>query len=123
MTDNEIIKALHCKCGGEMVCISCPYYARYPDCDRYAVRDALSLINRQQAEIERLQGYNENLQTANTYLSNEILEAKAEAIKEVAERLKEEQEFFVNECDDFVGYVAVSRIDNLTKEMVGDSDA
>ena len=72
------------------------------------------LINRQKAEIEKLniqlqglwnmaslykaeserwEGYNENLLTANSVLSNEILEAKAkakaEAYKEFAEKAKE----------------------------------
>ena len=51
-----------------------------------------------------------------------LLERPNEAIKEFAERVKEEQEFFENECGDFVGYVAVSRIDNLVKEMVGDDN-
>ena len=44
----------------------------------------------------------------------------AEAVKEFAEWLKEEQVFHVDECDNFVGFVTVSRIDDLVKEMVGE---
>ena len=55
MTDNEIIKALECcKTGDD--CKGCPYYAngRYT-CGEHFNEDVLDLINRQKAEIERLQ--------------------------------------------------------------------
>ena len=116
MTDNEIIKVMK-------MCLSEP-------CSEQAyinaVRNALFLINRRDAEIERLQ---KECEITRAYIHNNGLEwglvshlefyknQRAEAIKEFAERLKEEQEFFVNDCDDFVGYVAVGRIDNLVKEM------
>ena len=87
MTDNEIIKALHCKCGGEMICISCPYYARYPECDRYAVRDAILLIYRQSEEIRRLQYDKDVLNKQVCIAVEDAIESRAEAIKEFAERL------------------------------------
>ena len=58
MTDKEIIKALEC-CGDEEElhwCTECPYYDKENDfCQEDLHRDALDLISRQQAEIERLQ--------------------------------------------------------------------
>jgi hypothetical protein len=56
MTDNEIIKALEL-CGSEFECHNgCPYYnnGQFKCRDLSIYRDALSLINRQKAEIERL---------------------------------------------------------------------
>lgn len=55
MTDSEIIKALKC-CATENKCQECPYGAACLD-DKYVSiisKDALDLINRQNAEIERL---------------------------------------------------------------------
>lgn len=77
------------------------------------VRKAEEEITRQQAEIERLKGYNENLQAANTALSNEIIEIKSEAVREFAGRLK---------CGvpQGTGVIRCSDVDNLVKEMVGE---
>lgn len=55
MTDSEIIMALEC-CANENKCQECPYGAACLD-DKYVSiisKDALDLINRQQAEIEKL---------------------------------------------------------------------
>jgi hypothetical protein len=54
--DNDIIKALErCRIGKrENDCKKCPLYGRVPACVGYLVQDALDLINRQKAEIERL---------------------------------------------------------------------
>ena len=50
MTDEQIIKALDCCSNRSTKCIVCPYFEK-----TYCVdRDALDLINRQNAEIERL---------------------------------------------------------------------
>ena len=57
MTDNEIIKALEC-CGFEYgnPCSVCPKYEKDNDfCQEELHNYALDLINRQQAEIEKLQ--------------------------------------------------------------------
>lgn len=58
MNDEEIKKALEC-CGDETGlhwCTDCPYYNKENDlCQEDLNRDSLALINRQQAEIERLQ--------------------------------------------------------------------
>lgn len=58
MTDNEIIKALECCSDDEpRFCSVCPYYLQDKDndyCREDMNKDALSLINRQKAEIETL---------------------------------------------------------------------
>lgn len=57
MTDNEIIKALEC-CSQEDMCKQCPYRMACLD-DKYiniVSKDALDLINRQRAKIERYKG-------------------------------------------------------------------
>ena len=120
LTDKEIIKRLE-RC------------VKRGNCN-YDTDIVLDLINRQKAEIEKLniqlqglwnmaslykaeserwEGYNENLLTANTVLSNEILEAKAKAYKEFAERL----------CDGKVSNdKTVIEAKVLLKEMVGEEE-
>ena len=103
MTDNEIIKALetcilgdcdvcNCKCGS------------VGDCRDTLNKHSLDLINRQQAEIERLEKHTEMYH-----------EVRAEAIKEFAEKLKKRFYLIAGRC-----VVNVYQIDNLVKEMVGE---
>lgn len=57
MTDNEIIKALElcfAEKGTKQTCGECPYHKFGELCKVKRDRDTLDLINRQQAEIERL---------------------------------------------------------------------
>ena len=58
MTDNKIIRALECcnKSDNGKGCFKCPYRQYCPDCLRRRNEDTIDLINRQKAEIERLQG-------------------------------------------------------------------
>lgn len=53
MTDNEIIKALEC-CSGLDGCKECPAKEYNLECSDVLKFNALKLINRQKAEIERL---------------------------------------------------------------------
>lgn len=58
-TDEEIKRALECCCDEEMLhyCVICPYYKQNKDndyCQEDLHKDALGLINRQKAEIERM---------------------------------------------------------------------
>ena len=101
MTDNEIIKALEC-CGDSVginhECSKCPRFEVGNDmCEIDLHDEARNLINRQKAEIERLQ--EEKLQSVNVLcgdLFNETIKiAKSEAIKEFAERLKRRCRRFV----------------------------
>lgn len=132
MSDNEIIKALEC-CSDTIGvnCGKCPY------CDNCVtdentslmMTDAIALINRQKAEIERLTAEHDksfekweilDKRTKERYAklyeeAKEIL--KAEAYKEFAERLKD------NTLPITLGgkyrYYVISKegIDNTLKEM------
>ena len=127
MTDNEIIRALECCIEDD--CDNCPWDEQTA-CIEYMKRDALYLIDSQKAEIERLKeqigeypfkckvGSNSEIHSKSIEDYDSLIgDISAQATKEFAERLKEEQEFHVDECDNFVGFVAVSRIDNILKEM------
>ena len=88
--------------------------------------DVVDLINRQQAEIERLQKNSKKvLETcsrvikANDERNNEIFQGaievvRAEAIKEFARALRQQ-------AFDRL-YVSIDDIDNLVKEMVGEQE-
>ena len=114
MTDKEIIKALECwvkNFDGKAT-------------DYITLCNTLDLINRQQAEIERLQKNSKKvLETcsrvikANDERNNEIFQGaievvRAEAIKEFARALRQQ-------AFDRL-YVSIDEIDNLVKEMAGD---
>jgi hypothetical protein len=134
MTDAEIIKALeYCKNQGFVSkCCECRY-KNSSGCVELLITDALDLINRQKAEIERLETEYESVyeQARADILGNMadggtschwcIEQHKAEAIKEFAERLKE-RKFYVNFCRMYRCVVSVKVIDNLVKEMVGDAE-
>jgi hypothetical protein len=120
MTDNEIIKALEC-CMDEMGCKKgCPCFdpkAKGSNCTISKIgieKIALDLINRQQAEIERLEKVNDSF----TDIGKLYSEVKAEAIKEFADRLKinySKPLFAVGSYNEFI-----REVDNLVKEMVGE---
>ena len=58
MTDNEIMEALKC-CGDPYsTCVECPIKTDRR-CNEHLANYALDLINRQQAEIDRLQSMNQ----------------------------------------------------------------
>ena len=133
MTDNEIIKALEIciKSITYYECEKCPYYDDENEpliCIGNLLTDVLDLINRLQAENERLNGcvkseeeVREIAKRTMEPLVKEITKeqidtavklAKAEAYKEFAERLKENAfplRFATN-----------TEIDNLLKELVGE---
>ena len=124
MTDNEIIKAL------ESELKSAEYVdSEYCDgVDLTLIKSAVDLIYRQKAEIERLkecpkciyeydgktteycvQGPCSNFKT--------VEQIKSEAIKEFAEKLKKRFYLCAGRC-----VVNVYHINNLVKEMVGDTE-
>lgn len=125
MTDNEIIKALEC-CGDPYsLCVECPI-KNDRRCNERLANYALDIINRQQADIDRLNSANDEKfsqwnilaeKTKQHYadLYNEAKDIlKSEAVKEFAERLKEMETQGFWETD---GYVGVDQINNLVKEM------
>lgn len=135
MTDNEIIKALECCCTLEGVgCRNCPQYDIHSAmCVKNLIRNALDLINRQKAEIERLKAENKSIrycyEQAKSY-NDTLAESceknckhfnmttRAEAIKNFAERLKEKcYENFQETYEMLSPYVTDDDIDNIVKEM------
>lgn len=74
LADNEIIKALECCNSTERGhCLNkCPYYNYSANCTRSMINDALDLINRQKAEVERLKGDNDILSKNLHNLSKEL---------------------------------------------------
>ena len=131
MTDNEIIKALECCIYHHGKCTSCPLYAEVTTvCKEKKDNYVLDLINRQNAENDRLKkevedkerAYNDEFCLRKEYQSKcrEFLKekqtTKSEAIKEFAEKLKE-YSFLDNLSLDGKETVYVDDIDNLVKEM------
>lgn len=131
MKDNDIIKALeHCPKCVYGSCPECPMYG-VNGCDSELMKLALDLINRQKAEIERLERSAKQWEDTakDLYISRENI--KAEAVKEFADRLKavcRQARFSVTVTQDLTGIKKVldnipvvdeSDINNLVKEMVG----
>lgn len=129
MTDKEIIKALE-HCIKFIDCTECPYKG-ITKCSVEA--DALDLIKRQQAEIERSNCHIQKLVNVTDDLVHECDCAKQEAIKEFAERLKEAPIkcsyplFGLSTKDEIIEYFndimmqVRDAIDNLVKEMTGET--
>ena len=109
MTDSEIIKALECCCVSE--CDECPYDEQTA-CVEILKEGTLALINRQQAELERLKGIAEVKQKNKRTL-------KSETIKEFAERLKGDLNKDFRLYGNCTVYDWVKHIDRIVTETVG----
>ena len=115
MTDEQIIKALEC--------------SPLNDIGGCRKKDALDLINRQKAEIERLNIRKKALTDITKNYDWKFAKAKTEAIKEFAERLKATDmsdlvgEQYIN--GEIYGYFHSNgfeiKVDNLAKEMTEQS--
>jgi hypothetical protein len=118
MTDERIIKALkHCyehkSCNDCVGCLGAEECILNVD----PAGDIYPIINRQQAEIERL---NNNLSAMATTLSNSARETRNEAIKEYKEKL-EEHAYLDSGITGFQEMVVdLSDIENIAEEMVGE---
>lgn len=118
-TDEEIIKNLECHINAED-CVSCEMFGC---CEEIILTErVLDLINRQKAEIERL---NKKVEELSDVLSDTIriryAEAKTEAYKEFAERLKQSTVTAV--VGNEIYAVATSKgVDNILKEMIGEEE-
>ncbi len=126
MTDNEIKKALECCADHDNIdaCDDCPCLeGKCISTTPYV----LDLINRQQAEIERLQSAwfkkEETMQMIakeKQQYFDELQTARAEAIKEFAERLDDSLCKNIGPSRKLYWKISAD-IDNLVKEMVGES--
>ena len=100
-TDEQIIKAMQCVIGNSVSCSECEYQKvlPFPSCRRMCAEQALDLINRKNAEIERLKRIIDEKDKEILGLQKRIIfwredlnyqpeKIKSEAIKEFAERLK-----------------------------------
>lgn len=109
-TDEEIIQALECHINAED-CVSCEMFGR---CDEIILTKlVLDLINRQKAEIERLEKEIQVTKDAYTMLQTKIEIIKSEVVKEFAEKL----------CDGKVSNdKTLIEAKVLLKEMVGEEE-
>lgn len=127
MRDNEIIKALECCSTATCISNNCPYEKIHdiPTCTTKLTRDALDLINRLQAENERLKEHCSKCgeKTTKTILNlQELLgTAKAEAYKEFADRLKGHYDEY-DDYDDIYAHHIRDDIDFTLEYMVGDKN-
>ena len=115
MTDQEIIKGLECLKGDKVRCSSCAYYSRgFATCWMTAGQDAIDLINRQQAKIERLKREIPCVSDLGKMYS----EIRAEAVREFAEKLKANARKGAWEVKE---YIEPDDIDYLVEEMENES--
>lgn len=128
MTDNEIIKALECCINDD--CDNCP--DTFGNCEHNAMRNALDLINRQKAEIERLHSeVKEKTETIDFLkdqsvgwsidfcnLKAKLNTAKAEAVKEFVMRFEKK----IRDVKFTLGqtWEIQSALKEVEKEMVGE---
>lgn len=124
MTDNDIIKALEC-CGGSSAvdCYDCPLkQGEITHCTTELATNALSLINRQNAEIESLRNtVKTDFLTVTEKLKlsqSEIRDIRAEAVKEVTKKWKADLEYYlVNNEENGVVYIPKFVVEKRLKEM------
>ena len=154
MTDNEIIKALEVCVGIHNDCDNCPlleYSQATDECMTEAMSNALDLINRQKAEIERLQNalfkQEDTMQMIVKERDAEIESLKNDLAKEFtcfvgsphkvescpffdelenerAEAVKEFAELLKEHIRDYHPYYYVideEVVDNLVEEMAGEN--
>lgn len=119
MTDNEIIKAMQCVIGNSVSCSECEYQKAllFPICRRMCAENALDLINRQKAEIERLK---KNIDGLNIFTTNHMKVIRLQAIKEFAERLR--NKIWYSDWCNFEKPITPEIITNLVKEMTEEQE-
>ena len=127
-TDEEVIKALDFCLNNETIrCHKCPY-RKTALCMSVLIKDALDLINRQRAEIERLSHKCDDCAGCTQWICD-CANIEAEAIKEFAETVKEIKIKYAlpmlglqtkDEIERYVDDILLQMrdgIDNLVKEM------
>ena len=118
LTDSEIVKALGCCNKND--CRTCPY-GKYNVtgwcCMPKARKDALDLINRLQAENERLKSHIQEGIDLAKQIPEMLALTKAEAYKEFADKFKKK---LSRKYTTSLWKVYCEEIDNLLKELVGE---
>ncbi len=144
LTDNEIIKAYElcfAEKGTKQTCGKCPYHKFGKLCKVRRDRDALDLINRLQAENERLKPFEDKIAEFKSHIRVEDMlvfassleewlefcdNLKAEAYKKCIEKAKNEIESqsHSRSLEASGERFRIHKIlDNLLKELVGDDNA
>lgn len=116
MNDNDIIKALEC-CAKNEGCAECPYISLIKtggeDCISFMAKQAIDLINRQRAEIERLQAGEYR------YIGKTVQNARTEAIEDFAEKLKEKSDYcYMGNIDALVYRITAKDLESIVKEIL-----
>ena len=134
MSDNEVIKALKNCLGNKMhKCSGCCFISEGAFCENVLLKHTLDLINRLQAEIERLRAENKEKTETIVFLKDQAVgwsidfcnlkkklkTAKSEARKEFAERLKDKAKQGRGFLGNAYSSVDVDAIDNLLAELDG----
>ena len=117
LSEASVIKALECCFLSECDCKDCPY-SDLEICDTAKmINIVIDLINRQKAEIERLNDKYKCLEASSLIFKGGVDYFVKEAIKAFAERLKGEYAGF-DELHEEIGYDnLMCAIDNLVAEM------
>ena len=123
MTEEKIINALKLHASEKSKCLDCPYYHEQA-CSYDMAIDALDLINRQKAEIEKLTYQVNRLKKYDEERDIRLHErltatARAEAIKELMFNLDNEISTYSSAGHDLNVYAWLK---NYVKEMVGDTE-
>lgn len=140
MTDNEIIKALECcKTSDSDSCKKCPLYNGNKPCKENLDEHIFDLINRQKAEIERLnvelvgmrgacESYKIHYDNAQAEIERlegilgkrcDVCPAVTTARKELAEKLYEKIE---QNAKFGFAYVTKKEIENVVRELEGEEN-
>lgn len=120
MTDNELKKVLE-RCSQSIPIVD----REFTMCgipSHIVCKTAFDLINRKQAEIERLtKCRKEEVEKLMSAIDEVITEAKSEAIKGFAEKLKQSKKQYEGTLAGCT--FTMTELDNIVAEMVGDSNA
>ncbi len=133
MTDNEIIKALEC-CAVLYSCKGCPLKDFSTACVSINKRNAFDLINRQKAEIERLNSCVKSedeiraiMKDKMFHIVKEIVNEQIDSViklsrREFAEKLKKNLDISATgySTEEVISQVE-DEVDNLLKEMESES--
>ena len=121
MTDNEIIKALECCAQLQQRCDECPERYELNLCGLALKSQALKLINRQKAEIERLENSLAISKKETKRYVAQYQTIQSETVKRVAFMLRAmgAGRLAWDEYDEEIyGFLTVDEIDNLLKEFM-----